>query len=481
MLHRSCFWLLSLPWVVLAGCGGDEQCRTDNYPAAQDASGSIVHVSAGCPADGADGSAEQPYRSIREAVDRASAGATVLIAPGEYAEQVQITKDVSLVGSSEPTKPETAGVVLTSSDRYAIVVSGGEQVVLQGLHLVNPQVGGVKVTGAAVTIEGSWVEGAMAEPDGLGGYGVVADHGSVQLQNSIISGSAGVGVLISNARGLIQQNRIDDNDGGGVRLQGAVDQVTIQGNTLRGNALFGIAAFSSTAIILQNRILDTGARDDTAGDGILVSGSESDGSAEVVAQENVVSGSSRTGILCNGDVRTMLLQNNTVSASGFGAAGGGGVWLQHGRLDAGAASRIEDNEITGNRFAGISMTGETNGILLQKNTISGTVLGARFNAVAEEKIGDGITLSRSASGHIEDNIIADNGRFGVILDSPTVAGMSLQNNRISHRNNVGIILQNAANFSPGPNEFKGSPDKQIQAVVAGTHMVLEDDLVTAGR
>lgn len=483
-----------LALLVGVGCGGEDTqgqqvtdqpaCEAGTFPDAPDGVASVLHVSAVCPAEGADGSAAHPYPTISAALAEAAAGAAILIAPGTYAENLQIAQDIMLIGSSDPMSPEAAVAIIQAPAEHAISVTAGEGVILRGLRVAQPSGSGLLVRGGAVTLEGSSIEGAAPSADGSMGSGVIAvDDGSIILQNSAVTGAAGIGVHVSGARAIILQSTIRGCAGPGIRIDQAMEEVRIEGSTIEANTQMGVGVFSSRAIILQNIIKDTQTDAADIGDGVLAA-SLVDGSgnllepADIELDGNEISGSGRVGVLCAAGTRGIILQNNTIGQNGNLAPFGAGVWLQGGAGGV-QGNLIQGNTLTGNKFVGIGMTGETHGIILQNNAVSGTSLGTTFSGPDEIDVGDGIGLFSSASAQILGNTVSGNGRFGLILDQADGAVTSVEGNTFEGNDQYGIILQNQPNApATSNNSFQGNLVGDVSAVPEGTYGVRVDAFST---
>ena len=100
--------------------------------------------------------------------------------------------------------------------------------------------------------------------------------------------------------------------------------------------------------------------------------------------------------------------------------------------------------MSGSKYAGIGMMGDTHGIILQNNTVSGTTVGAVTLGIDLVDIADGLSLFDGASASIKDNVVSENGRFGIALDGADGAQTELSGNTITHNDEYGIILQNQA-------------------------------------
>ena len=78
------------------------------------------------------------------------------------------------------------------------------------------------------------------------------------LNASSVTGSAGPGVLMSQVAGTVADNVIDNNMGGGVRVEAGLGEIRVERNQLHGNAGFGLGMFSAKGIIIiENHVAST--------------------------------------------------------------------------------------------------------------------------------------------------------------------------------------------------------------------------------
>jgi Right handed beta helix region/Protein of unknown function (DUF1565) len=216
----------------------------------------------------------QTFATIQSALDSAPPGATIVVAPGTYRENLLILKPVTL--------RSTGGAAQTVVDgqRLGPVVvaygSGQEAVQITGFTLTN----GLNRFGIAI-------------PFGAGGAGgVVLESVSATVTDNVIRanvGCLGTGVSTVTAALDLRRNHILDNpqdpvcggaDGGGVFLRGdgatppVVASNWIAGHRVSGSgagvALQGVAG----AVIRDNVISDNEARDGGVGGGILINVSD---------------------------------------------------------------------------------------------------------------------------------------------------------------------------------------------------------------
>lgn len=468
--------LLALPWGGLIGCGSSaSECPTDAYPPAPSGVTGIVHVSAECPDDGADGSAQHPYPEIQRGIDRAPEGGAVLVAPGSYEETLRISKQVAVIGAPQDSGPEAAVVLLKAPDAKAVRVDGqAKNVRLQGIWIVAPIAVGVDVReGAEVTLDSMRIEGARTDSGGNFGYGSdVGDNGLMIWCRSEVTGSAAAGVVINGGRSNIENSTFSDNQGGGIVVYEATGEVNIHDNVIAGNAQSGITILSSRVRIENNQIEDTRATGAAEfGDGILVAVASREGDGQPageavgVIEGNTIRGSARVGVLFSGGV-VGELRDNHIEGNAKDTSFGAGVWLQGG---AGASTAIEiaTNEIVGNRYVGVGLTSGAQARIAQNTAISGSVNGTSFVGATEVLIGDGIAVFDGASASIQGNAIEENGRFGVIFDG-ALDTASLSDNRIEGSGSFGLVAQNQAMLPDlGMNTFTRNGDGDTRLVSQG--------------
>jgi parallel beta-helix repeat protein len=439
----------------MGGSGGDAggtvfnsaPCAEDLYPQIPEgAAGPYIYVSEKC-GDVAvpDGTIKAPYKTIQQAIEAAKEGGVVLVMQGTYPGNLTIDKPISIIGANVDTPAELAGIIVQAPDPHAIVVKGVQGVTLRGLVIDKPRGAGIWVqSGGSAIIDGSSISGAMAE-GGAEGYGVAAtEDASIIVQRSIIVQSEGAGIHMVRSRGTVTQSRIEQNRGaGGIWVQKSAGYVSLSNNKILENERAGISLLSSRAIIVQNQIKDTKLVDGVkAGDGVIVAesfdASGSLGEAEVLLQGNAITGNGRAGVLVSGDARGIIVQNEVLN-NGATAARGAGIWVQN---NAGVASpiQIQHNAIQGNAWMGVGVASGARAIIVQNSGI-GAVPAASFDDGGNTVIcGEGVGVF-GAFATIQDNKIFDNGRAGVFIDA-ALAGTAIIGNQFYDNDQFAIIVQN---------------------------------------
>jgi parallel beta-helix repeat protein len=447
------FGALGLSLQVLAGCGGGEgACQTATYPPAPADAKSAVHVSAGCPAGSADGSADHPFPTIQEGVDHAMSGEAVLVAPGTYAENVSIAKPIKLIGAPADSDPDAAPVLVKAPAHFAITIAEGTQgVELSGLAVLDPIGAGVWVQKLAqATVESSRIEGAV--PDAMGfGYGFLAtDDGAFVLCRSKITGSHLAGVLVSGSKGEIGWSKISGNHGrGGIRVETSTGTVSIHDNELDGNDEAAIGAYSSDVSVVKNVITNTKSGGMmNIGDGVVVSRLKDAqkmyiGSAKATLSGNTIQGNGRVGVLFSAGALGSV-DSNQITGNGFGSAFAAGLWAQAGAGGpSGDGLVITGNTVSGNQYVGIGLTSNARAKIAENTAVSDTKAAVVFLGASQPLIGDGIGVFDGSFAAITGNTLQGNGRFGLIFDAAS-KDCTVNGNTIGGSGQFGVVVQNQA-------------------------------------
>jgi len=193
---------------LLTALPGNPDCRTvnncyANFPLLPTGwTGEVRYVRADAPAGG-DGSSDQPFGTIQEALESASGPVAILVGPGDYRGNLSFSRRVYLQGVC----PEKTTLQADSADDPVVAVGpSGSGSHIGDLHLVGGR-GGVAVNGAEVALQALAIqntEGAgitfedSAGPtqgtlqvlvDGALGTGIAAYGAKLDIVNSVIRGT----------------------------------------------------------------------------------------------------------------------------------------------------------------------------------------------------------------------------------------------------------------------------------------------------
>ena len=163
-----------------------------------------------CP--GGTGTPSEPFCTIMDAVDAASAGDTIFIAPGTYPENLVLDKDLALIG--------------TGGDRVTVVDGQRRDVVIRLENGTTTHIGGLTVTGGYTM-------------DGQGGGGILLPG----------AGPTALTMTSSTIRGNASGSRYFGAAGGGL-MNGDMGEVELVNTTVSDNL---VGSFNSLGGGLYNR------------------------------------------------------------------------------------------------------------------------------------------------------------------------------------------------------------------------------------
>lgn len=468
---------------LLAACESPPDVQTDNpcgatFPAPPEGSGEVLYVAAQCQEAEATGTEAHPFVRISDALEEAGEGATIVVSGGEYAENLTITRAVTIVGSSSLSSPGDTTLSLKAPDDNAVVVQSAG-VALIGLRIEGARGTGVLVDGGEATLSGSIVSDTQTGSDGLAATGVLVRGGGVKVNSTWVTGTAGTGILVLEAGATVSDSEVRDSLGPGIHVERAISEVAISSTTLSGNAGSGVRSRGSTVVIDDSSITGTlvaGSTDDgtAAADGVLsYDAQDAEGNvlspANLTVRGSTISGNGRAGILCGSGTRAVVIQDSTISDNGLPGTSVfkyvAGIWLQSGTGDD-PVSEISGNTVSGNRLAGIFLFGGTYSIPVTGNTVTGTLLEITYGV----SIGDGIGLAGGASARLDGNVVTGSARFGIMIDGASPTSTEVTGNTIQNSAEYGIVLQGLDGQIPvGTNTFTGNASGDTAEVPGGTY------------
>jgi hypothetical protein len=323
--------LLAALFLALIGLGGTAY-RTD--------AARVIVCPSGCA-----------FSSIQAAIDAAPVGAAIKIKPGTYAEQVTISKDLTLSGSGADTTVIDGGGanVVTATFQVTATLSGltitnggtglrndGATLTVKNSRIVNNRDGGVFHQGV-LSIENSVISGNSTESSG---GGIFNNESTLSLRNTLVAGNsaaAGGGIYLTEGHITLDNSRVQNNraanDGGGIVSVEAT--VTLNASEVSGNAAGGngggissYAGSSSDVPVTLNS--STVAGNTASGDG----GGIHNNAGIVRLANSAVTGNRAVGngggILNTGDssqlYSTGVLELSNSRVTGNSATSGGGIY-----------------------------------------------------------------------------------------------------------------------------------------------------------
>jgi len=336
-----------------------------------------------------DGSAENPYKSIQEAIDNAIIGSCICISNGVYNENIVID------GHSKD------GLSLCGEDKNLTIIDPNNIANTDTILLNN--VDDVTLTGFTITGSG-------------------LDFTETGYSQSGIYCKKGIGINIYD--NLIHEN------GNGINGDSLSD-ITIEYNNISDNLCDGIRGHSKFQIN-YNDILHNGYGEGPAepnGDGISIwSNADRSTICHNVIRYNKVDGVWDEGV-----------DGHTISCNTITHNGQAGVHLDEGRICEITDNIINDNGF-GTEFRGIA----TAGILLHQSTVN-TI---SDNTIFNNK--NGLFIRQSQSNYILRNTVIENDRNGAYLLQTSSTNMK---ENVFIDNKIGISLLVASGFQINNNDI----------------------------
>jgi len=270
--------------LLLGGGTTTLPARSNSAPAAQLAQtpvgAKIIYVNplTGTDSAGAGSSEAAPIRTITYALQQASSGTVVQLAPGSYTNQtgevfpLVVKQGVTLRGDSS-TQGQRVGIIGGGS--YASPTSAGQNVTIRAEK--DSEITGITITNPNTRGTGVWIESTNAT-----------------VRNNTFSNSKREGIFISGTGNpKIEDNLFANNEGNGISV---ARQSTgeIRNNVFQQTGTGISITESASPLIAENRIAQNV-------DGIVVSGT-----AAPVLRKNVIENNQRNGVVVTGDAKPNL-------------------------------------------------------------------------------------------------------------------------------------------------------------------------------
>jgi parallel beta-helix repeat protein len=357
-----------------------------------------------------DGSGGADFTGIQDAINKASAGDTILVYSGIYYENVVVNKSVTLRGSGHP-----------------VVDAGGE--------------------GCAITL--------------------TADEITLVGFNATNSGRlwwSDVGIKVTSNNNTITGNNVSSN-GVGIRLDDSSNNNTIAGNVFANKGLSVFSSYQNTVkdnkvngkpLVYLEDVSDYKVED--AGQVILVN-------CDNITVENLDLSNTNAGIalwktedskisnnnVCNNNFVGICLSsssnNNTITGNNV-SSNGVGIYL----------SSSSSNTITGNtarnNFVGIPLNESCNNTITGNNASNNNWGGIRLydssnnNTITGNNVSnnndEGIRIKSSGNNTITGNNVSNNNDEGIRLSSSS-NNNTITGNNVSNNNYNGISLSSSSN------------------------------------
>jgi len=177
------------------------------------------------------------HKTIQAALKVAKKGDTVLVAEGEYREEITLKDGVTLQGAGEKSilKFSVKALNVTDAVITGFTMKGGT---------INDH-SGISCSNAKVTIENMTIWGFH--------HAITVATSRVILKNNIIANSFSVGISVTASEALIEENQVLENPSPGVIISNSDRKILVSNNTIKKNR-YGIQCDDASPIIRRNLI-----------------------------------------------------------------------------------------------------------------------------------------------------------------------------------------------------------------------------------
>ncbi len=391
--------------------------------------GTVVYVSAACGSDTGDGTLGAPLRSIGAAVARAQTGTTILLAAGNYSEDIKLPGGVHMVGQ---------GAVRITPNLGGLTIWGEGQSTLSGLTIRGAKGDGILVQNTAVRLERVTVEQTSATASAPGNGVAVEGSPSVELSACQIRDNAGFGVRVQasgptsiidplfhgdprSAGGtgaiidplFMPSSVIGHNLLGGVAIidplfapNPVATDLLLHATLVHDNSQYGVLLQGASGKLAHSAVAGTLFAGDVA-DGVSVQtrgdGQSAPNPTLAIDKGSLVLGSGRVGV--NVATYASATIDGEVSLSGRG-----GVW---GLGYQTTITLSKTASFLKNTMVGVAVTNGAH-LVCEGAHIAGTMPRAVTAGSKSDTMADGIGIYGAAHGAISGATLADNPRAGLV-------------------------------------------------------------------
>lgn len=230
---------------------------------------------------------DNPFRSISYAIQGASPGTVIYLAPGEYSTRetfpLKLNSGVTLIGNESE---QGAGITIRGGGWESTVTAGRQNYTIFAGN--NSQILGITITNPHENGTGVWID----------------DTATAVIRNNTFANSDREGIFVGGtANPIVEKNRFDSNRGNGISL-GVAATGEIRGNDFNNNSIGLAIAATAAPIVTDNHIRANHT-------GVVVTES-----ASPIFQGNIFERNKHYGILEMGTVSLESANNNLFRDNG---------------------------------------------------------------------------------------------------------------------------------------------------------------------
>ena len=437
---------------------------------------STIYVDQNHTRTGGKGTKTEPFKTIGEALNKATTGDHIAVAAGTYVEQVSIQRKNILEGRCAQVVTIKVGLAKPAVE----MKDWANGALLRGVTITGAGLG-LRVQGVDVTVERVAVMGCE-------GSGIeVGSSGRLTLRDSWVGGNQGGGVLLYSSMATIERSVVRDtrerasDKQFGMGIQASVEtglsegsELVLQDSLVAGNRYMGISLASSKATVERSVVRDTWPRasDNHLGYGIQATvQSDQTWGSELLLRHSLVAENRAAGVSLYSSKATLdrsVVRDTREQASDRG----GGVGIQAAVFSGqgqGSDVVLQNSLVARNRTTGVALYSS-------KVTMERSVVRDTRERTADKGFGIGIQAvvqpgqSKGSEVVLRDCLVNGNQAVGVLLYSAqaTVDRSVVRNTRgrtLDQQFGTGI----EASVQPG--QSKGSDLILRDSLVANNRMV----------
>ncbi|HWQ48324.1 MAG TPA: NosD domain-containing protein, partial [Methanosarcina sp.] len=399
-----------------------------------------------------------PGGSIQAAVNNANTnGDTIIVYPGTYNENIEITRANNLVLMSASGNPDDTIIASNSINKSVISATSRMNLVIKGLTIsgaANDTSGvrlescrnciiennkflndamGVYVRSSINTTVRNNAATRTSEAEKIGrGINIENSDSTIASYNTISNQRYGI-YFSGSTRSTVTGNAVSQSADNGIVLQSGSTNSALENNTVSSSGNKGIYLKESGKSSVKDNIVSS-----NGGNGIDIELSD-----ETTVLNNIISGNAKNtnihGLFLN-TCKGNTLQNNTISNCQYGVA------IRYSENNKLINNNVYDNDrgfyvsytSSGNTLSGNKANSNTNGIIVERGANNNVLENneAILNSVS------GIALDNATSNKISNNNASLNNR-GIYLLSLSSKN-TLSDNTVNSNKNDGIVLENSS-------------------------------------
>lgn len=380
----------------------------------------------------ADNAAARQFTTIQAAVNAATAGDKIKVRAGTYAENVVVSKQLTIVGADAKLKnylnPAKASIIDPVSNSTASSAA----------IAFDLQADGIKIKGFTIGEFDSNID-----TDGTIGIRTSASHAGYTIEDNVIEKNT-VGIYLNSststtttpARTKVEDNVIRDNNragtntGNGIFSDQGLQNAKIEDNDFTGaNATTGVrivGGSGETTTVQTGITIEDNDFKNLTGGGIYF-----ENVVNSLIDDNDLQNIALNGIQLNGGNERVTISHNDLHQTGtdnvFGI-----ILSDRGELGANQNNIIRKNHIVNSGSTGLVIR-DSSSNTIERNKISGSA----SSSSQTQTNGNGISLENADNNTLTQNKLRDNARNGIFIDADSSGNTLTKNN--SKKNNTGSL------------------------------------------